>query len=73
MCCLTTFAQGTKTKKVNNGYYTEYFTVDKKTSEKHGQYLRMNNMRPDTLLKGAYENGKRCLLRGSGPTPLKGV
>jgi len=60
MCCLTTFAQGTKTKKANNGDYTEYFTVDKKTSKKHGQYLRLNNATPDTLMKGAYENGERA-------------
>ncbi len=60
MCCLTTSAQEIKAKKTTNRDYTEYFAVKKKTRQKHGPYLRMNNATPDTLMKGAYENGERA-------------
>lgn len=60
MCCLTISAQEIKAKKITNRDYTEYFAVKKKTSQKHGPYLRLNNATPDTLMKGAYENGERA-------------
>ena len=60
MCCLTTFAQEIKAKKITKGDYTEYFAIKKKTSQNHGPYLRLNNATPDTLMKGAYENGERA-------------
>lgn len=60
MCCLTTFAQEIKVKKITKGDYTEYFAINKKTSQNHGPYLRLNNATPDTLMKGAYENGERA-------------
>ena len=60
MCCLTTSAQEIKAKKITNRDYTEYFAINKKTSQNHGPYLRLNNATPDTLMKGAYENGERA-------------
>lgn len=59
VCSFMTYAQGTKTKKVNKKYYTEYFTMVKKTSVKDGRYFRLNNMTLDTLITGTYKNGER--------------
>ncbi len=59
MHCIITFAQETKINTVNKGYFTEHYTIDKKTSLKHGLYFRMNNLKPDTLITGAYEKGEQ--------------
>lgn len=46
-------------KKNTTAFYTDHFSVNKNTLQKHGQFIRMNNLRPDTLISGLYDNDKR--------------
>lgn len=46
-------------KKNTTAFYTDHFSYNKNTLQKHGQFIRMNNLRPDTLISGLYDNDKR--------------
>ena len=55
--CSSALAQELKKKKNTEDNYQELYTVDKKTKERHGSYLRIHKISKDTLIKGSYENG----------------
>ena len=46
-------------KKNTTAFYTDHFSFNKNTLKKHGQFNRMDKLRPDTLISGLYDNDKR--------------
>jgi hypothetical protein len=46
-------------KKNTTAFYTDHFSVNKNTLQKHGQFIRMSNLKSDTLISGLYDNDKR--------------
>lgn len=58
--CTSMLGQDLKKKKKTEHVYQEIFTIDKKTKEKQGNYVKINNFSKDTLVKGTYEQGKKA-------------
>lgn len=54
--CLLAHGQEFKTKKFTGQFFTEVFQVEKKSKQKHGTYLKIQNLNKDTIIRGQYLN-----------------